>query len=316
MKNLCLKILLLVTFVCLFAQFCFAFKLKAKNKIIKTSEETLQENQEQELQSPSELEFFRKAYPDLKFESSFDKEKDDWKISISLPNGANKIFYWCNGSLLPPEELEQKGEYWALLYPYAKELKDPALMTEEEKTRLKEFSSRSNRREGKGTPMFFFEFIYSSSTRADLEKHLVSQTFLGKKTSIHERISVPLKNIELKILEQAKTDSEVNAFVQGLKSSDAYNWRIIDGTNRKSFHSLGIAIDVLPKRITGEIFWSWARDKNPNGWMLTPLSKRWIPPKAVVQIFEQEGFIWGGKWGIWDNMHFEYHPEIILFNEI
>ncbi len=268
------------------------------------------------MQSPSELEFFRKAYPDLKFESSFDKEKDDWKISISLPNGANKIFYWCNGSLLPLEELEQKGEYWALLYPYAKELKDPALMTEEEKTRLKEFSSRSNRREGKGTPMFFFEFIYSSSTRADLEKHLVSQTFLGKKTSIHERISVPLKNIELKILEQAKTDSEVNAFVQGLKSSDAYNWRIIDGTNRKSFHSLGIAIDVLPKRITGEIFWSWARDKNPNGWMLTPLSKRWIPPKAVVQIFEQEGFIWGGKWGIWDNMHFEYHPEIILFNEI
>ena len=23
-----------------------------------------------------------------------------------------------------------------------------------------------------------------------------------------------------------------------------------------------------------------------------------------------EGFIWGGYWAIWDNMHFEYHPEL------
>lgn len=27
--------------------------------------------------------------------------------------------------------------------------------------------------------------------------------------------------------------------------------------------------------------------------------------------FESEGFIWGGYWAIWDNMHFEYHPELI-----
>ena len=35
-----------------------------------------------------------------------------------------------------------------------------------------------------------------------------------------------------------------------------------------------------------------------------------------IDIFEDEGFIWGGKWMIWDNMHFEYHPELILFNKI
>ena len=45
--------------------------------------------------------------------------------------------------------------------------------------------------------------------------------------------------------------------------------------------------------------------------MLTPLSWRWMPPQAVIDIFEEEGFIWGGKWAIWDNMHFEYHPELI-----
>ena len=41
----------------------------------------------------------------------------------------------------------------------------------------------------------------------------------------------------------------------------------------------------------------------------------WIPPLAVIAVFESEGFIWGGKWGVWDNMHFEYRPELILLRE-
>jgi D-alanyl-D-alanine carboxypeptidase len=28
-------------------------------------------------------------------------------------------------------------------------------------------------------------------------------------------------------------------------------------------------------------------------------------------LFEQHGFIWGGKWYHYDTMHFEYRPEII-----
>ena len=39
--------------------------------------------------------------------------------------------------------------------------------------------------------------------------------------------------------------------------------------------------------------------------------RRWIPPKAVIEAFESEGFIWGGKWTLWDNMHFEYRPELL-----
>jgi hypothetical protein len=29
-------------------------------------------------------------------------------------------------------------------------------------------------------------------------------------------------------------------------------------------------------------------------------------------VFEKHGFIWGGKWGHFDIMHYEYRPEIIL----
>ena len=45
--------------------------------------------------------------------------------------------------------------------------------------------------------------------------------------------------------------------------------------------------------------------------MLIPLKDRWMPPASVVQLFADEGFIWGGNWPIWDNMHFEYRPELV-----
>ena len=31
-----------------------------------------------------------------------------------------------------------------------------------------------------------------------------------------------------------------------------------------------------------------------------------------MEAFEKNNFIWGGKWGHFDIMHFEYRPEIIL----
>ena len=50
--------------------------------------------------------------------------------------------------------------------------------------------------------------------------------------------------------------------------------------------------------------------------MRLPLERRWMPPQKVIEIFENNGFLWGGKWVIWDNMHFEYRPEVILFSRL
>ena len=61
------------------------------------------------------------------------------------------------------------------------------------------------------------------------------------------------------------------------------------------------------------IYWRWTKDIRGDKWMLTPLKSRWMPPYEIINIFEEEGFIWGGKWLIWDNMHFEYRPELIEF---
>ena len=46
---------------------------------------------------------------------------------------------------------------------------------------------------------------------------------------------------------------------------------------------------------------------------LADFVKRWQPPPKVVRAFEQEGFIWGGKWYLFDTMHFEYRPEFRNF---
>ena len=267
--------------------------------------------------------YFERAYPDLTFTRHYSTTECEWIITVKIPDtpgdktgpGKTYDFYWANGSLLPAEEFANKDNYWSLLYSYQKELADPANYTEEQKNRIKEYSSTESRKNGAGTPMFFFDALYDSASRRSLEQHIVRISFLGNRTNVHERIKEPLKKVEDKILSLAKTDSEVQAFLDNLKSNDGYYWRIIEGTNRKSFHSLGIALDVLPKSQGGkQIFWSWAADKYPNTWMLIPLKNRWMPPESVIKIFEDEGFIWGGKWVIYDNMHFEYHPELIQYN--
>lgn len=267
---------------------------------------------------PAGLEIFKKAYPDITFTTEYVSSLKDWKITLTIPQGTGsrtEVLYWSNGSLLPYEELKNKDKYWTLLYAYnsKEDLADPADFTPEQIAAMKNFGSDENRKNGAGTPMFFFDAIYDSKTQVSLERHIISTKFLGKPIRIHERLKSPLAKVEARINKLAETDKEVKTFLDGLSKNEAYYWRLIAGTNRKSFHSLGIAIDVQPKYYGGkDVYWSWAKDRDPENWMLTPLSKRWMPPKSVIKIFEDEGFIWGGKWVIWDNMHFEYHPELIL----
>jgi hypothetical protein len=50
--------------------------------------------------------------------------------------------------------------------------------------------------------------------------------------------------------------------------------------------------------------------------MLIPLEKRWMPPQEVIAAFEREGFAWGGKWDFFDNMHFEFRPELFEMKKV
>ncbi|MFL0196539.1 M15 family metallopeptidase [Clostridium sp. WILCCON 0269] len=84
--------------------------------------------------------------------------------------------------------------------------------------------------------------------------------------------------------------------------SGTFNYRCISGTNLLSPHSFGIAIDLARDR---RDYWKWVSKEEGNNRI-----KEY--PKEIVEIFEKNNFVWGGKWSHFDILHFEYRPEIIL----
>ncbi|MFA6857158.1 MAG: M15 family metallopeptidase [Treponema sp.] len=261
---------------------------------------------------PPQLHILRSAYPDIIFRTSYDFEADDWKIEIS-----GITMYWADGKMLTAANLNNKDSFWPVLYKYTKEIPDPAVFTPEHIQEIRSFTAAENRREQEGTSPDFFNAVYDSATRRSVEQHIMQIQFLGKKTNVHERIVEPLHCVEKRILTLAQTDADIQQFIDTLARVDSYNWREIGDRSSRSFHSYGIAVDILPEGWNRKnIYWAWRRDIDPHNWMLLPLDRRWMPPEQVIDAFEKEGFVWGGKWIVWDNMHFEYHPELIDYNHI
>ncbi len=86
-------------------------------------------------------------------------------------------------------------------------------------------------------------------------------------------------------------------------SAGTYNCRAIAGTDRRSMHAYGAAIDISTKFTD---YWLWKQGK---GGGAIPYHNQ--VPYEIARIFERHGFIWGGKWYHYDTMHFEYRPELL-----
>lgn len=110
-----------------------------------------------------------------------------------------------------------------------------------------------------------------------------------------------LKNaLETARVYEKEQNSKIIQFV--LPIMGTFNYRYIQGTGRLSPHSFGIAIDLNK---SNSDYWKWAKKEDA--------SKRIASyPKELVKAFEDNGFVWGGKWAKFDILHFEYRPEIIL----
>lgn len=92
--------------------------------------------------------------------------------------------------------------------------------------------------------------------------------------------------------------------------SGTFYWRYIENSDRRSPHSFGIAIDINSSEAN---YWIWDTGIKENK-IDQPDHfpyKNHIPCE-IVSIFENNGFIWGGKWLHYDTMHFEYRPELLL----
>lgn len=249
------------------------------------------------------------AYPDRLGEALF--LDGDWTLELE-----GVRFYYAGGRLLP-EELRQTAEEYdpQPFYPYQAELppwQDPG---PEEEERFSDFSRRRRSNPPKRS-RHFYDALWRAGSREESYDRVKSIRFLGRSVLVHYTILEELVQVEERILREAKTDPQVQEWMDSLDTVSGWNWRNIAETQSRSFHAYGAAIDLLPASRRGlETYWLWTAEYNARWWAV-PYEKRFHPPDAVIRAFESCGFIWGGKWLLFDTMHFEYRPEILILNNL
>ena len=143
--------------------------------------------------------------------------------------------------------------------------------------------------------------VYGSS-RQSIEKNLSSLKYgyTNYQFNSHNNANTSLESALKEIMPLAKSRGDIGSILY--PASGTYNYRVISGTGMLSPHAYGIAIDL---KSDPRDYWKWSsKDKGAKR-----LSEY---PKELVTAFENNNFVWGGKWGHFDILHFEYRPEIIL----
>ena len=234
-------------------------------------------------------------------------------------------WYYAQGRFLPQEDRDRpEGFRPQFLYRYSPEPpgsleeKSPWQDMADELISRRQFSGsyRSAYRSygmSAGTirsPLF--ESIWQSRSRAEAFSYQQWIDFLGRSVQIHRDIAVPLGRVEARIQELAKTEPDIQSWLKSLHSITGWNWRNVAGSENRSFHAYGVAIDLLMQAQAGmETYWQWTAAKGID-WRTVPVENRQNPPASAIRAFEDQGFIWGGRWSRYDTMHFEYHPELLI----
>lgn len=135
---------------------------------------------------------------------------------------------------------------------------------------------------------------------SEARKRLVQVEWFGK--------SIPFTSVNgaadsLRIV--AHRLKQMPQYSKYLTNASTFYWRKVRGANRQSAHSYGIAIDVNTQYSN---YWLWeykgAKETDRIGYTNRI-------PEEIVRVFEEHGFIWGGRWYHFDTMHFEFRPELL-----
>ena len=224
-------------------------------------------------------------------------------------------FYYADGRILP-ENLRSSAANFSPspFYNYQRELPPWKLPTTEEAARYRDMAN--NRRNRLRRSTHFFDTLWRAGTRDEAYQRVKSMRFLGRPITVHYMIMENLSLVEEQIMAAARTDRQVQTWINSIGTVESWMWRDIADTQSRSFHAYGLAVDILPRSLAGrETYWLWASRHRPEWWNI-PYSERYHPPAAVIRAFENYGFIWGGKWLFFDTMHFEYRPEILILSNM
>lgn len=145
----------------------------------------------------------------------------------------------------------------------------------------------------------FLKLLYGK-TEEDVRANCEVVEFFGQRLQFNTRqgAAEALRRVVGKLEVAVKHDPALKAYI--LPSAGTFYWREIKGSGRLSAHSFAIAIDLNTEK---GLYWQW----NPTAEQLEDTRANY--PQTIVEAFEDEGFIWGGKWSAFDFMHFEYRPE-------
>ncbi|MCL1929162.1 MAG: M15 family metallopeptidase [Treponema sp.] len=240
--------------------------------------------------------------------SRVEERNGDWAVLLR-----GKWFFYAEGRLLPETERNNVSS-WARqsFYNYPAELPPWKEPEGEQAERLRNVLSNRRANPPKRNPDFF-DTLWQATTRNEAVAKMVRINFFGSNFDVHIDLKDRLLKINALVMEAAKTDTEIRDFLSNIGSIGAFNWRNVAATVSRSYHSYGVAIDILPKKLQGlATYWQWTSDDDNPEWYKVPYEGRYHPPMAVVKIFERYGFCWGGKWPLFDTMHFEYRPEIMI----
>lgn len=147
----------------------------------------------------------------------------------------------------------------------------------------------------------FFERMYGDCRRGGTARNLRSVTWMPRTHPQALRVTTVndvATRLERVIAALEALPDRLKAYLVPAAGSVAC--RAVADTGLPSVHGYGAAIDIA---VGQSDYWSWSRRRGD-------IPHRNRIPFAVVEPFEAERFIWGGKWYHYDTMHFEYRPEL------
>jgi len=179
---------------------------------------------------------------------------------------------------------------------------------------------------GRFRELNFFKTIFGHSEKEVAEK-LVSikwleKSFKNKTILVTNALNIADVFQQLSIALEKLPGSVKSTFLEEI--SGTFKWRVIAGTDRLSAHSFGMTLDLDCKQCEYWL-WDYRKERGIDEKMTIKeeniLAKdlpQWRNrvPFEIVEIFERHGFIWGGKFGKYDTMHFEYRPEFFVRPEV
>lgn len=153
----------------------------------------------------------------------------------------------------------------------------------------------------------FFKKMYGCNKSEMMQK---TTTIVWCPQTVNQRLRITTVNGVDKQLKKVSDELDRHPeWIQFISGPSTINWRVVAGTHRLSPHSYGIAIDI---GVPQSNYWKW---DYPNAKETDKIGYKNRFPIELVEIFEKHGFIWGGRWTHYDNMHFEYRPEILLYKK-